>query len=219
MKFSIDCLASLLLYSCCFFVNAEPILSVSYVEHPAVQKTYLPTVVAMYKEAEIAIRLFEVSNSPRSVKALNDGFFDADIGKVLSSIKHHKNIIYVPTPIATVGLYLVCRKSFICDETILAKASNMIVSRFSKKMLINIMPINADIAQILSQPKINKMLSIGRVNYSLIADDISSGAADFQDDFTVVLVSEEHYYHILHKKNKDIVPALNLALQTVLAAL
>jgi len=191
---------------------------VSYVEHPAVKKTYLPIVTAMYKEADLAIRLFEVSNSPRSVKALNDGFFDADIGKVLSSIKHHENIIFVPTPIATVGLYLVCRHDVICDETVLADESNMIVSRFSKKMLTNITPIHANIAQILSQQKINKMLSLGRVNYSLVADDIRSGASNFQDEFPVFEVSKEHYYHIIHKKHQGIVPRLNLALKTVLAS-
>lgn len=172
----------------------------------------------MYKEADLSIRLFEVSNSPRSVKALNDGFFDADIGKVLSSIKHHENIIYVPTPIATVGLYLMCRTNVICDEAILNDENNMIASRFSKKMLINILPIKADISQILSQQKIIKMLSLGRVNYSLIADDISSGASNFQDEFTTVLISKEHYYHILHKKHQRLVSTLDVALKTVLAS-
>jgi|GEM_PF-1584526 len=219
MKLSIYCLVSLLLCALSSPLNAEPVLSVSYVEHPAVQKTYLPIVKAMYQEANLTIRLFEVSNSPRSVETLNDGLFDADIGKILSSIKHHENIVYVPTPIATVGLYLVCRNNVICDESILADETNMIISRFSKKMLTNIVPINADIAQILSQKRINKMLRLGRVNYSLIADDVTSGASNFQDEFTIVLVSKEHYYHILHKKNQDIVPTLDLALQTVLATL
>jgi len=80
-------------------------------------------------------------------------------------------------------------------------------------------PIKAEIAQILSQQKINKMLSIGRVNYSLIADDTRLGAVNFIDKYTVVLISQEYYYHILHKKNKGIIPVLNLTLKTILAEL
>lgn len=170
----------------------------------------------MYKEADLPIRLFKVSNSPRSVEALNDGLFDADTGKILSSIKHHENIVYVPTPISTVGLYLICRNNVVCNETVLNDEDNMVISRFSKKMLTNIMPIKAGMAQILSQQKINKMLNIGRVNYSLIADDVSSGAQHFQNKYSVVLVSKESYFHILHKKNKDIIPQLDFALKAVL---
>jgi hypothetical protein len=197
-------------------ISAQPALSVSYVEHPAVKNIYLPIIKAMYKEANLKAQFFKVSNSPRSIRALNDGLFDADIGKILSSIKHHENIIYVPIPIATIGLYLVCRYDVICDETVLDSHSNMIVSRFSKDMLTNIVPIKAEIAQILSQKKINKMLSIGRANYSLIADDTRLGATNFEDNYTVVLLSKEYYYHILHKKNETIIPVLNLALKMVL---
>lgn len=193
-------------------------LSVSYVDHPAVKKTYQPIVEAMYREANIAVQLFEVSNSPRSVRALNDGFFDADIGKILSSIKHHENIIYVPTPIATVGLYLICRKKVICHKAILDNETNIIVSRFSEEMLTNIIPIKANIAQILSQQKINEMLTISRVNYSLVADDITSGATNFQDEYNVLLVSQEPYYHILHKRHEGKIPKLDQALKMVLAA-
>jgi len=210
------CLITSLAYFISFFIYAENKLSVSYVEHPAVRNIYLPIVEAMYKEAKLPIRLFKVSNSPRSVEALNDGLFDADTGKILSSIKHHENIVYVPTPISTVGLYLICLKSVMCDETVLNNESNMIISRFSKKMLTNILPIKAGMAQILSQKKINKMLNIRRVNYSLIADDISSGARHFQDKYSVVLVSKESYFHILHKKNQGIIPQLDLALKVVL---
>jgi len=206
-----------LLYLFSFSISAQPVLSVSYVEHPAVKNIYLPIIRAMYEEANLKVRLFKVSNSPRSVRALNDGFFDADIGKILSSIKHHENIIYVPTPITTIGLYLVCRQEVVCDKSVLDDHSNMIVSRFSKNMLVNILPIKAEIAQILSQQKINKMLSIGRVNYSLIADDTRLGAETFKDTYTVVLLSKEYYYHILNKKNKDIIPILDLALKAVLA--
>jgi hypothetical protein len=217
MQLSAYCFVAAFFYFSSFFINAAPVLSVSYVEHPAVEQ-YLPIIKAMYQKADIAIRFFEVSNSPRSVRALNDGFFDVDTGKILSSIKHHENIIYVPTPIATIGLYLVCRNNVICDKTILDDEHNMIVSRFSKEMLMNILPIKAETAQILSQQKINKMLSIGRANYSLIADDTSLGATNFQDEFTVVLLSKEYYYHILHKKNKSIIPKLDFALKSVLAA-
>ncbi len=210
------CLITSLAYFISFFIYAENKLSVSYVEHPAVRNIYLPIVEAMYKEAKLPIRLFKVSNSPRSVEALNDGLFDADTGKILSSIKHHENIVYVPTPISTVGLYLICLKSVMCDETVLNNESNMIISRFSKKMLTNILPIKAGMAQILSQKKINKMLNIRRVNYSLIADDISSVARHFQDKYSVVLVSKESYFHILHKKNQGIIPQLDLALKVVL---
>lgn len=171
----------------------------------------------MYRQANVNIRLFEVSNSPRSVRALNNGFSDADIGKILSSIKHHKNIIHVPTPIAIVGLYLICRKKVICDKAILNNEANIIVSRFSKEMLTNIMPIKAEIAQILSQQKIDEMLKIGRVNYSLVADDVTSGATNFQDKYDTVLVSQEPYYHILHRKHVDKIPKLNQALKIVLA--
>lgn len=212
------CLTSLCLYLFSFFINAEPELSVSYVEHPAVKKTYQPIVEAMYEQANVNIRLFQVSNSPRSVKALNDGFFDADIGKILSSIKHHENIMYVPTPIAIVGLYLICRKDIICDGTILDDEQSIIVSRFSKEMLNNILPIEAEIAQILSQKKINEMLTIGRVNYSLVADDITSGATNFQDEYDVFLVSQEPYYHILHKRHEDKILELDQALNIVLKA-
>jgi len=206
-----------LLYLFSFGISAQPALSVSYVEHPAVTKIYLPIIKAMYKEANLKAQFFKVSNSPRSIRALNDGLFDSDIGKILSSIKHHENIIHVPTPIATIGLYLVCRNEVVCDKTVLDNQRNMIVSRFSKNMLINIVPIKAEIAQILSQQKINKMLNIGRANYSLIADDARLGATNFKDNYTVVLLSKEYYYHILHKKNKGIIPLLNLALKTVLA--
>ncbi len=192
-------------------------MSISYVKHPVVKK-YSPIVEAMYKEANIAIQLFEVSNSPRSVRALNEGFFDADIGKILSSIKYHENITYVPTPIASIGLYLVCRNDVVCDKTVLDDDTNMIASRFSKEMLTNILPIKAEIAQILLQKKINKMLSIGRINYSLVADDTTEGATNFQDEYTVVLLSIEYYYHILHIKHKSIIPRLDLALKKVLAA-
>lgn len=209
-------LCTLLSFSFSFTLNAEPVLSVSYVKHPAVQATYLPVVKAMYEKANVTIQLFEVSNSPRSVETLNDGFFDADIGKVLSSIKDHENIIYIPTPIATVGLYLICRREVVCNKTILDDDRKIIISRFSKKMLTNILPINAGVAQILSQHKINTMLSIGRVNYSLVADDINSGASNFHDKFTVFLVSKEPYYHILHKKHQKIVPKLDLALKKIL---
>jgi len=171
----------------------------------------------MYEQANVDIQLFEVSNSPRSVRALNDGFFDADIGKILSSIKHHENIIYVPTPIAIVGLYLICREGIICNETILDDEHNIIVSRFSKEMLTNIMPIKAEIAQILSQQKIDEMFKIDRVNYSLIADDVTVGATNFQDKYDTVLVSQEPYYHILHKKHADKIPKLDQALKFVLA--
>jgi len=210
------CLITSLAYFFSCFIYAEAKLSVSYVEHPAVRKIYLPIVEAMYKEAKLPIRLFKVSNSPRSVEALNDGLFDADTGKILSSIKHHENIVYVPTPISTVGLYLICLKSIVCDETVLNDESHMIISRFSKKMLTNILPIKAGMAQILSQQKINKMLNIGRVNYSLIADDISSAARHFQHKYSVVLVSKESYFHILHKKNQGIIPQLDFALKEVL---
>lgn len=192
-------------------------MSISYVKHPVVKK-YSPIVEAMYKEANIAFQLFEVSNSPRSVRALNEGFFDADIGKILSSIRHHENISYVPTPIASIGLYLVCRNDVVCDKTVLDDDTNMIASRFSKEMLTNILPIKAEIAQILLQKKINKMLSIGRINYSLVADDTTEGATNFQDEYTVVLLSIEYYYHILHIKHKSIIPRLDLALKKVLAA-
>jgi len=171
----------------------------------------------MYEQADVNIQLFEVSNSPRSVRALNDGFFDADIGKILSSIKHHENILYIPTPIAIVGLYLICREGVICDETILDDELNIIVSRFSKEMLTNIMPIKAEIAQILSQQKIDEMFKIGRVNYSLVADDVTSGATNFQDKYNTVLVSQEPYYHILHKKHQNKIPKLDQALKIVLA--
>ena len=210
------CLITSLAYFFSCFIYAEDKLSVSYVEHPAVLKIYLPIVKAMYEKAKLPIRLFKVSNSPRSVEALNDGLFDADTGKILSSIKHHENIVYVPTPISTVGLYLICLKSVVCDAAVLNDKKHMIISRFSKKMLTNILPIKAGMAQILSQKKINKMLRIGRVNYSLIADDVSSAARHFQDKYSVVLVSKESYFHILHKKNQRIIPQLDFALKAVL---
>jgi len=213
----IRCLVSLFVYLTSFLVSSESRLSVSYVDHPAVNKTYQPIVEAMYEQANVNISLFKVSNSPRSVKALNDGFFDADIGKILSSIRHHKNIVYVPIPIAVVGLYLICREDVTCDKTVFDDEYNMIVSRFSKEMLTNIIPIKSDIAQILSQQKIDEMLRSGRVNYSLIADDINSGATNFQDEYKIFLASQEPYYHILHKRHADKIPRLEHALKIVLA--
>ncbi len=170
----------------------------------------------MYKQAGIEIELFQVNNSPRSVKALNDGVFDADIGKILSSIEHHNNIIYVPTPIASVGLYLVCIKDIPCNKEVLDEEDNLIVSRFNRKMLTNVLPIKANIAQILSQQRINKMLKLGRVSYSLVGDDTDFGATEFQDNFQVVEVSRETYHHIMHKKHQQLISKLDLALKTIL---
>jgi len=171
----------------------------------------------MYKQANIPIDLFQVNNSPRSVKALNDGFFDADIGKILSSIKHHNNIIYVPTPIASVGLYLVCIKNIPCHKGVLDDENNMVVSRFNRKMLTNILPIKASISQILSHQRINKMLRLGRVNYSLIANDSEFDKTKISDEFEIVEISRENYYHILHKRNQHLVSKLNSALKIVLS--
>jgi len=200
-----------------FSACAQAVLSVSYVEHPAVKRTFLPVVKAMYKQANIPIDLFQVNNSPRSVKALNDGFFDADIGKILSSIKHHNNIIYVPTPIASVGLYLVCIKNIPCHKGVLDDENNMVVSRFNRKMLTNILPIKASISQILSHQRINKMLRLGRVNYSLIANDSEFDKTKISDEFEIVEISRENYYHILHKRNQHLVSKLNSALKIVLS--
>jgi len=180
------------LYFICLSVQAEQALMVSHVKHPAVTKKYLPVVKAMYQQANIDTKLFLVNNSPRSVKALNEGFFDADIGKILSSIKGQENIIYVPTPIASVGLYLVCRKQIVCDKKVLDDSRNIIASRFNREMLTNILPIRASISQILSQKRINKMLRIGRVNYSLVADDSEQGDARFHNEFQVIEVSREN---------------------------
>jgi len=208
-------LLSLYLLSSC--THAEQVLSISYVDHPAVATIYLSIIKAMYKEADISIELFQVNNSPRSIKALNDGFFDADIGKILSSIKHRKNIIHVPTPIGAVGLYLVCRKNITCNESILDDGENLIVSRFNRTMLTNILPIKAEISQIISQDRINKMLNLNRVDYSLIANDTRLGGKNFQDEFQVIEVSRENYYHILHIKNQHLISKLNTALKVVLS--
>jgi hypothetical protein len=205
------------IYLLSFTASAQPALSVSYVEHPAVKTTYMPIVKAMYKQANIPIELFQVNNSPRSVKALNDGFSDADIGKILSSIEHHDNITYVPTPIASVALYLVCAKNVPCHKGILNQKDEMIVSRFNRKMLTNVVPIASDIAQIISQKRIDKMLRLNRVRYSLVADDSGFGATQFQSEFQVIEVSRENYYHILHKKHQHLISKLNLALNLVLS--
>ena len=197
-------------------VRAQHPLMVSYVEHPAVTKKYMPVVKAMYQEANIDTKLFLVNNSPRSVKALNEGFFDADIGKILSSIKGQENIIYVPTPIASVSLYLICRKQVVCDKKVLDDNKSIIASRFNREMLTNILPIRASISQILSQQRINKMLRIGRVNYSLVADDSDQGDARFHNEFQVIEVSRENYYHILHRKHRHLISRLDAALIKVL---
>jgi len=110
-------------------------LTLARADHHKVEKVYLPLIKAMYKEANIDIKLYYVNNSPRPIKALNDGLFDADVGKILESVKDYENIIHVPTPLTTTRLYLACSKKVVCDRSILLNQYIQIASSYTAEII------------------------------------------------------------------------------------
>ena len=195
-------------------MNAEP-LTVAHVDHPTVEKVYLPLIKAMYKEANIDIKLYYVNNSPRSIKALNDGLFDADVGKILESVQDYENIIHVPTPIATTGLYLACSQKVVCERSILLNKYIQIASPYTADIIKNITPLIAELTIISSKAKTTQMLILGRVDYVLFGDDTRTKMEELQRNFQVIEIETANIYHVLHKKHAALIPCLNQALKEV----
>jgi len=199
------------------FAENSKKLVVSHIDHPTVEQLYLPLVQAMYKEANIEIELYYVKNSPRSIKGLNDGLIDADVGKILPSIENYPNIIYVPTPLAQTSLFLACAKRLPCTKSLLLNKYLEIASPYPKKIIQNITTIEAEVILISTKAKTTKMLKLGRVDYILFGDDTQTKMTKFQRHFKVIEIETAYIYHVLHKKHSAIIPKLNQALKYVIA--
>ncbi len=192
-------------------------LAISHVEHPTVEKVYLPLIQAMYKAANIEIELYYVNNSPRSIKGLNDGLFDADVGKILLSVENYENIIHVPTPISKVSLFLACAKDVKCNKSVLLNEQLIIASPYPKSIIENITPIEAVITLISSKAKTTQMLELGRVEYILFGDDTQTKMFGLQRNFQIIEIERAYIYHVLHKKHAGLIPLLDKALKQVIA--
>jgi hypothetical protein len=216
MKFKIYLFIFCLLINVVAFAESTKKLVISYVEHSAVEKVYLPLIKAMYEEANIDVEFFYVDNSARSIKGLNDGLYDAYVGKTLSAIEAYENIIYVPTPLSKAGMYLACAKKMLCSKSLLLNQDIEIASPYTLATLQNVIPIKANVILISSKAKTTKMLELGRVDYIIFGDDTQTKMDKLQREFQVVEIKAEYIYHVLHTKHHSLIPRLNKALKIVI---
>lgn len=153
----------------------------------------------------------------RSLLEVNSGTFDAELAQVPGIEVLFPNLVMVPEPIFEVSVSAVVRKnSGILSMSWDDLKTHTFASPFQKK-LVELRTGGYPGVTVRSSENIIKMVSRGRLDAGILLTVDANFFAALDDSVMVLspVLGKTLLYHFVHKKNKDLIPALTKAFHEV----
>ncbi len=197
---------------------AGPTLKVGYYQSG---ERYQPLIIAIYKEAGL-VPEFVALPLERSLRSVDNGEIDADMGRATGSLAAYPNAIESAEPIVDMQLQVLVRKDFSPTKLAVAdlKTYNLGYLRGAKmaENFISAQGLKASAAN--SMDSILAMLAAGRVDVVLNSSLAPlSDYPQYADRLTTLPLPLQtvRVVHVMNKKWIDYMPKVNAAIKTLRA--
>jgi len=184
---------------------------IRYVEHDGIINYYVPLLDRAYQKIGIKPN-FVLINDQRAMRLLDKGKLDADTAKSLESIENYQNITYLPTPISKIEVYFICQLNIKCDLSLLT----------DRNLSLGIIGANEFYQELLRDSKIklveitsfNQLMSMFEqqkfdVGIIVLDDSTKTKLMKYPNHYKI---SEKLGYHLIHTRNKHLIPLLEQAI-------
>ena len=153
----------------------------------------------------------------RSLREVNSGTYDAALAQVRGIKFLFPNLVMIPEPIFEVSISAVVRKNSGIDVVTWDNLKTLSFASPFQKDLLEIR-MGGDYGVTVQSPEnIIKMISRGRIDVGLLltVDALKFAALDPNVAVQDQLMDKVKLYHFVHKKNRDLVPALTKAFEQI----
>jgi len=204
----------LLLFHSFVVAQANPVLLVSYLDHP-VAPLFIPVIEQSYKKLGISITYVQAPLVRRLVM-LNKGQVDADLGARETVLDRYPNVIQVGPALLKGEVLLICRKQRLCSSDVMYSPKLVIYAELSGWDLLDDAldkPITAKKGSVQAYTSVVDMFNKGRTDYIVMIKLENNVQMPIPVNTTSVKLADIAFYHHIHKKHQKLAEPLALAIE------
>lgn len=209
-------LCAVLLATSSAHLQAQQILKVGYSEAGA---AYRPAITAIYQEAGL-VPEFVLLPLERSLRSVDSGEIDADIGRAAGSTVGYPNAIETSESVLVMHLLAVVKRDFKAARLTPAELKGYKLGHIrGAKMPENLLKsLGLGAARANTVPQLFQMVTLGRFDVALnVSTTPLSAYPEFADSLMTLQqpVLTTTVFHVLNKKWADYVPKIDAAIRAM----
>lgn len=189
--------------------EVEPTFRISHFHHPEME-AFKALMRGTYQRLNTSVTFHELP-AARGVVQLNNGFYDADVVRLSTSLEGFDNVLKIEPALVDAEILLLCLMNTPCEQTVLNDEHLLIASNLGNQHALSDIPIKAKVLHDETNTHSLDMLRLGRVDYVIYGSN-RHFREQLATEFLVVVLKEQRMYHIINKKHASLKPQIEAAL-------